>query len=163
LQEEADPVARIAAFGFPAQFGALRNRITRFIGSLFDASRSQVNVSLRGIYFSSGTQEGTPIDQVLGAIGRSFGSASQAHLSGTGNILFRHDLLAQVIFPESGWVSYHRAADRRAALARYGGLAAIALAAFAALGAFGLSFATNRSLIGFTRQAMAQHRDSADT
>ncbi|MDX8479742.1 type VI secretion system membrane subunit TssM [Mesorhizobium sp. VK24D] len=163
LQDEADPVARIAIFGFPAQFGALRTRVVRFVTSLFDASRSQVNVSLRGFYFSSGTQEGTPIDQVLGAIGRSFGSASQAHLSGTGKSFFLHDLLAKVIFPEAGWVSFDRAAERRAAFARYAGLAAIGLAACAALGVLGLSFTANRSLIDSTRQAMAQYRDSADS
>ncbi|MGX8009539.1 type VI secretion system membrane subunit TssM [Mesorhizobium sp. ORM8.1] len=163
LQEEADPVARIALFGFPAQFGALRTRIMQFIGSLFDASRSQVNVSLRGLYFSSGTQEGTPFDQVLGSIGRSFGGASQAHLSGTGKSFFLHDLLTNVIFPESGWVSFDRAAERRARLARFGGLAAIALAALAALGLLGLSFFANKSLIASTRQAMAQYRDSADS
>ncbi|ESY74148.1 type VI secretion protein [Mesorhizobium sp. LNHC221B00] len=163
LQEEADPVARIAIFGFPAQFGALRNRMTHFIASLFDASRSHVNVSLRGVYFSSGTQEGTPFDQVLGTIGRSFGSTSQAHLSGTGKSFFLHDLLTYVIFPESGWVSFDRVAERRARLARFGGLAAIALAAVAALGVLGLSFFANKSLIASTRQAMAQYRDSADS
>ncbi|WFP62586.1 type VI secretion system membrane subunit TssM [Mesorhizobium sp. WSM4904] len=163
LQDEADPVARIAIFGFPAQFGALRTRVVRFVTSLFDASRAQVNVSLRGLYFSSGTQEGTPIDQVLGAIGRSFGSASQAHLSGSGKSFFLHDLLAQVIFPEAGWVSFDRTAERRARLARFGGLAAIALAALAALGVLGLSFFANKSLIASTRQAMAQYRDSADS
>ncbi len=42
---------------------------------IFDPARSQVNVTLRGLYFSSGTQEGTPIDQLLGTIGRSFGSS----------------------------------------------------------------------------------------
>ncbi|RUV28067.1 type VI secretion protein IcmF/TssM N-terminal domain-containing protein, partial [Mesorhizobium sp. M7A.F.Ca.MR.148.00.0.0] len=45
LQEEADPVARISIFGFPAQFGALKEQITNFIASLFDPIRSQVNVS----------------------------------------------------------------------------------------------------------------------
>ena len=78
LQEEADPVARIAIFGFS---GATRRaerpdcRISS--NSVFEPTRNQVNVSLRGLYFSSGTQEGTPIDQVLGSIGRSFGSNSQ--------------------------------------------------------------------------------------
>lgn len=162
LQEETDPVARIAIFGFPAQVGALHSRITHFIDSLFDASRSQVNVSLRGLYFSSGTQEGTPFDQVLGAIGRSFGSTSQAHFSGTGKSFFLHDLLTHVIFPESGWVSFDRIAARRARLARFGGLAAIALAALAALGVLSLSFFANKSLIASTRLAMAQYRDSAD-
>ncbi|MDG4874029.1 type VI secretion system membrane subunit TssM [Mesorhizobium sp. WSM4935] len=163
LQEEPDPVARIALFGFPAQFGALKDRIMQFVGSLFDTSRSQVNVSLRGLYFSSGTQEGTPFDQVLGAIGRSFGSASQAHLSGSGKSFFLHDLLTKVIFPESGWVSFDRAAERRVRLARFGSLAAIALAAVAALGVLGLSFFANKQLIASTRQAMAHYRDSADS
>ncbi|RWE65905.1 type VI secretion system membrane subunit TssM [Mesorhizobium sp.] len=162
LQEEADPVARIAIFGFPAQFGALKGRIASFIASIFDPARSQVNVSLRGLYFSSGTQEGTPIDQVLGAIGRSFGSASRAHLSGTGKSFFLHDLLTDVIFAESGWVSYDKSAERRAAIARYGGLGAIALIAAAALGTLALSFTANRSLIASTTQAVSQYRETAD-
>ncbi|TIX47823.1 MAG: type VI secretion system membrane subunit TssM, partial [Mesorhizobium sp.] len=157
LQEEQDPVARISIFGFPAQFGALRGRVTGFVTSLFDISRSEVNVSLRGLYFSSGTQEGTPIDQVLGAIGRSFGSSSQAHLSGTGKSFFLHDVLADVIFAEAGWVSYDRTAERRAAIARYGGIGAIVLAAAIALGALGLSFTANRSLLAATTQAMSQY------
>ncbi|WP_192182787.1 type VI secretion system membrane subunit TssM [Mesorhizobium amorphae] len=162
LQEEADPVARIAIFGFPAQFAALRSRIAGFVTGIFDPARSQVNVTLRGLYFSSGTQEGTPIDQLLGTIGRSFGNASQAHLSGTGKSFFLHDLLTGVIFAESGWVSYDRAAERRAAIARYGGFGAIALTAAAVLGTLALSFAANRSLIGSTAQAISQYRQTAD-
>ncbi|CCV11971.1 type VI secretion system membrane subunit TssM [Mesorhizobium sp. STM 4661] len=162
LQEEADPVARITIFGFPAQFGALKGRITTFVASLFDPARSQVNVSLRGLYFSSGTQEGTPIDQVLGAIGRSFGSSSRAHLSGTGKSFFLHDLLTRVIFAEAGWVSYDKSAERRAAVARYGGVGIIALIAAVALGALAMSFTANRSLIAATTQAMNQYRETAD-
>ena len=162
LQEEADPATRISIFGFPAQFGALRGRVTSFVASLFDPTRSQVNVSLRGLYFSSGTQEGTPIDQVLGAIGRSFGSNSRPHLSGTGKSFFLHDLLTNVIFAESGWVSYDRSTERRAAIARYSGLGAIALIAAAVLGTLALSFAANRSLIASTTAAMGQYRETAD-
>ncbi|UVK44044.1 type VI secretion system membrane subunit TssM [Mesorhizobium sp. AR07] len=162
LQEEADPVTRISIFGFPAQFGALRGRIASFVTSLFDPTRSQVNVSLRGLYFSSGTQEGTPIDQVLGAIGRNFGGNSRPHLSGTGKSFFLHDLLTDVIFAESGWVSYDKSAARRAAIARFGGLGAIALIAAAVLGTLALSFAANRSLIASTTTAMGQYREAAD-
>ncbi|TGQ66163.1 type VI secretion system membrane subunit TssM [Mesorhizobium sp. M00.F.Ca.ET.186.01.1.1] len=162
LQEEADPGARISVFGFPAQFGALKSRVANFVASLFDPTRSQVNVSLRGLYFSSGTQEGTPIDQVLGAIGRSFGSQSSGHLSGTGKSFFLHDLLASVIFAESGWVSYDKSAVRRAAIARFAGLSAIALIAAAALGTLALSFTANRSLIASTSHAMGQYRETAD-
>ncbi|UVK38463.1 type VI secretion system membrane subunit TssM [Mesorhizobium sp. AR10] len=161
LQEEADPVARIAIFGFAAQLGALKGRIVHFLNSVFEPTRKQMNANLRGLYFSSGTQEGTPIDQLLGSIGRSFGSSAHAHLSGTGKSFFLHDLLSRVIFAESGWVSYDRAADGRAAIARYSGLAMIAAIAAAGLGALGLSFATNRSLIASTSQAVSQYRETA--
>ncbi|MBM2714679.1 type VI secretion system membrane subunit TssM [Mesorhizobium caraganae] len=161
LQAETDPVARIAIFGFAAQLGALKGRILHFLDGVFEPTRKQLNAPLRGLYFSSGTQEGTPIDQLLGSIGRSFGKNAQAHLSGTGKSFFLHDLLSRVIFAESGWVSYDRAADRRATIARYAGLAAIAAIAAAGLGVLGLSFTTNKSLIAATSQAAGQYRETA--
>lgn len=161
LQAEADPVARIAIFGFAAQLGALKGRIVNFLDGVFEPTRKQLNAPLRGLYFSSGTQEGTPIDQLLGSIGRSFGKNAQAHLSGTGKSFFLHDLLSRVIFAESGWVSYDRAADRRVAIARYAGLAAIAAIAAAGLGVLGLSFTTNKSLVAATSQAAGQYRETA--
>jgi type VI secretion system protein ImpL len=162
LHEEADPVARISIFGFPAQFSSLNERITDFLGRVFEPTRKQANASLRGLYFSSGTQEGTPIDQVLGSIGRSFGSSAQAHLSGTGKSFFLHDLLTKVIFAESGWVSHDRSAERRTAIVRYGSFAAIALVAATVLAALGLSFATNRALVASTDQTVEQYRVTAD-
>lgn len=161
LQAETDPVARIAIFGFAAQLGALKGRIVNFLDGVFEPTRKQLNAPLRGLYFSSGTQEGTPIDQLLGSIGRSFGKNAQAHLSGTGKSFFLHDLLSRVIFAESGWVSYDRAADRRVAIARYAGLVAIAAVAAAGLGVLGLSFTTNKSLVAATSQAAGQYRETA--
>ncbi|TRC93291.1 type VI secretion system membrane subunit TssM [Mesorhizobium sp. WSM4303] len=161
LQAETDPVARIAIFGFAAQLGALKGRIVHFLDGVFEPTRKQLNAPLRGLYFSSGTQEGTPIDQLLGSIGRSFGKNVQAHLSGTGKSFFLHDLLSRVIFSESGWVSYDKAADRRATIARYAGLAAIAAIAIAGLGVLGLSFTTNKSLVAATSQAVGQYRQTA--
>ena len=161
LQAETDPVARIAIFGFAAQLGALKGRIVHFLDGVFEPTRKQLNAPLRGLYFSSGTQEGTPIDQLLGSIGRSFGKNAQAHLSGTGKSFFLHDLLSRVIFAESGWVSYDKAADRRATIARCAGLAAIAAIAAAGLGVLGLSFTTNKSLIAATSQAAGQYRETA--
>jgi type VI secretion system protein ImpL len=163
LHEEADPIARIAIFGFPAQFATLKDRVADFLNRIFEPNRYQVNANLRGFYFSSGTQEGTPIDQVLGAIGRSFGSQTQtAHMSGTGRSFFLHDLLTKVIFAESGWVSRDMNAVRRAAVLRYGAVAALAIVAAGLLGAWGISFASNRTLIASTDNAVEQYRVNAD-
>src|SRR4029450_9570560 len=131
-------IPRIGIFGFPAQVAALRDRVAEFLNKIFEPTRYQTNANLRGFYFSSGTQEGTPIDQVLGAIGRSLAVESpHRHLSGRGKSFFLHDLLRNVICAESGWVSLDRNAVRRAALFRYGGVAAIAIASLALLGAWG--------------------------
>ena len=81
LQEEPDPTARIAIFGFPAQFAMLKEQVNDFLKQIFEPTRYQVNANLRGFYFSSGTQEGTPIDQVLGVMDRSFGAGAAAAAS----------------------------------------------------------------------------------
>ena len=120
LHEEPDGIARIAIFGFPAQVAALRDRIAEFLNRIFEPTRYQTNANLRGFYFSSGTQEGTPIDQVLGVMGRNLAVPDGGrHLSGRGKSFFLHDLLRNVIFSESGWVSLDRGAVRRAAVLRY--------------------------------------------
>lgn len=163
LHEEPDPIARIAIFGFPAQFAMLKDHVCGFLNRVFEPTRYQTNANLRGFYFSSGTQEGTPIDQVLGAIAQSTGGAlSQHHLSGKGRSYFLHDLLTKVVFAEAGWVSRDMAAVRRAALVRYGSFAAIGLVALGLLGAWGVSFANNRALITASDNAVEQYRVNAN-
>lgn len=163
LHEEADPIARIAIFGFPGQFATLRDRVAEFLNRIFEPSRYQANANLRGFYFSSGTQEGTPIDQVLGAMGRNFGSVGAAdHFSGTGKSFFLHDLLTKVIFAESGWVSFDRKAVRRAAMLRYGALGTVAAVCVAMLGLWGWSYVNNKRIIAATENTMAEYRVVAD-
>src|SRR5690606_23271399 len=54
------------------------------------------------------------------------------------------------------------AAVRRAAVLRYGAVGALALVAAGLLGAWGISFASNRSLIAATDNAVEQYRVNAD-
>jgi type VI secretion system protein ImpL len=161
MQEEPDAAARIAIFGFPPRFELLRQRVSDFLSGVFDPSEKRSAGNLRGFYFSSGTQEGTPIDQLLGAMGRTFGSVGSEHLSGKGRSFFLHDLLAKVIFAESGWVSYDPAGDRRALIGRYGVIAAAGAIAIFMLGALTASFVANRSLAVATEDTIAQYREAA--
>ncbi|MDW6026577.1 type VI secretion system membrane subunit TssM [Mesorhizobium sp. BAC0120] len=162
LHEEPDGIARIAIFGFPAQFAGLRDRVAEFLNRIFEPTRYQTNANLRGFYFSSGTQEGTPIDQVLGAIGRNLAVPQDSrHLSGRGKSFFLHDLLRNVIFSESGWVSLDKGAVRRAAILRYGTMAVIGVASLATLGAWGWSYASNKALIASVDAAIGDYRVAA--
>ncbi len=58
---------------FPLQFDALQRRLGFFIESLFKENPYQERPIFRGFYFTSGTQEGRPIDQVINAMLSGFG------------------------------------------------------------------------------------------
>ena len=75
--------------------------------SIGSSSRRDIRstATLRGFYFTSGTQEGTPLDAVIGALQRSYGVESRGgrrRHSGMGKSYFLHDLLAKVIFARGG-------------------------------------------------------------
>lgn len=74
LQDEPNPTTRAQIFGFPSQMATLKRTIVDFLTRIFEPTRYHANATLRGFYFTSGTQEGTPIDQLIGALSRSFGS-----------------------------------------------------------------------------------------
>ncbi len=163
LQEEPDPISRISIFGFPAQFASLKDPIASFMQRIFEPTRYQANANLRGIYFSSGTQEGTPIDRVLGAMDRSFGDTGvPRHYSGQGRSYFLHDLLRKVIFAEAGWVSRDMSAVRRAAIFWYGSLTVISIITLGAIGIWGWSYYQNRVLIAATENSINEYRIIAD-
>ena len=117
LQEEADPVARVRLFGFPSQMAALKQPIIDFLNQIFEPTRYHTNIALRGFYFTSGTQEGTPIDKAARGTDRRLRARGQAapRYSGRGKSFFLGDLLTKVIFGEAGWVSFNRSAQRRKA------------------------------------------------
>lgn len=162
LQEEPDGINRIAIFGFPGQVAMLKETLGDFMKGIFGHTRYKVNANLRGFYFSSGTQEGTPIDQVLGAMERNFGGAAGgALMGGKGKSFFLHDLLRKVIFAEAGWVSTDRRAVMRQRIIRYGAMACILIAMFTMLGLWGWSFYQNRQLIQTAQAAIADYELAA--
>ncbi|MDO5641732.1 MAG: type VI secretion system membrane subunit TssM [Paracoccus sp. (in: a-proteobacteria)] len=155
LSEEPDGISRIAIFGLPGQMTLLRDNVADFLRRVFEPTRYKTNAILRGFYFTSGTQEGTPIDQVLGAIQTGADGASMfqpAFTSGRGKSFFIHDLLKRVIIPEQGWVSHDRHAVRRTMVIRTVSLTAILVATLGTAGALGYSYWKNESLVN-TAQA----------
>ena len=146
MNEEPDTVARIAMFGFPGQLVLLQRNVSDFLRRVFQKS-NDLHAILRGFYFTSGTQEGTPIDQVLGAMSENQGGFQPSFMSGKGRSYFLHDLLKQVIFAERDWVGYDFKAMRRKAIFRTGVMGLISAAVIGAFGLFGYSFWQNASLI----------------
>lgn len=157
LQVEPDALNRIAIFGFPSQVAELKDSVSQFLAKIFEPTRYHANVNLRGFYFTSGTQEGTPIDQLLGAMESSFSTSASGFMSGKGKSFFLHDLMTKVIFSEAGWVSRDMKAVRRSAFLRYGALTAM-LAITAGLSAvWYLSYLENRGLVDRAMAAAASY------
>lgn len=149
MQAEKDAARRALIFDFPSQFRSVRDRTARFLSDTFKASRFRTPPLLRGVYFSSGTQEGTPIDRLLGIMGQAFGitsSATHAH-SGTGHSYFLTRLLRDVVFPEANLV-YLRPGQRPAMRGVYRlGAAAACLLAVLGIVLLLLAYQGNRQLV----------------
>ncbi|MFD0937863.1 type VI secretion system membrane subunit TssM, partial [Methylobacterium trifolii] len=163
LQDEVAPVSRVVLFGFPSQVAALRGHVVDFLGRVFEPSRFHVNATLRGFYFTSGTQEGTPIDQLIGALSRSFGSENvgAAAYSGRGKSFFLTDLLRKVVIGEAGWVSTNRVAMRRANVLRLAAYAGLALGSALLVGLWWTSFLRNEQLVTITNGLTGKYRADA--
>ncbi len=74
--EAANPESRPEILFFPLQFHALTERLASFVEILFRENPYHERPIFRGFYFTSGTQEGRPIDQVINAMLRGFGIAA---------------------------------------------------------------------------------------
>ncbi len=137
LQAEADPPRRERIYGFPNQFASLHAPVQEFVDQVFAPSPFEAEPMLRGVYFISGTQEGTPIDRVLGAVARRY-RLEQALLPSqraSGRSYFLEQVLSNVVLAEQGLAGTRRGWERRrqaAALGAYAVLGLLACATFAA-------------------------------
>jgi type VI secretion system protein ImpL len=122
VEEDGDPKRRARVFAFPQQMTALRETLTQFITGVFTSTRFEQRPMLRGVYFTSGTQEGTPIDRILGGLSRRFGMAAEGERpAGRGKAYFIERFLKDVLFAESGLAGVNRRFEMQAAAAQLGG------------------------------------------
>jgi len=103
LHEERDLQRRASIYRFPQQFHSMGDLVGEFLALAFGTQVNQKPLWLRGAYYSSGTQEGNPIDRVLVALARSFklDRAGIAGPGGTGKSYFLTRLLRDVVFSEA--------------------------------------------------------------
>lgn len=149
LQEERDLQRRAAIYRFPQQFRVAGPLVARFLDAAFGASWQGEAPLVRGVYFTSGTQEGSPIDRVLGTLARSFNLERkvQPPAPGTGKSFFLRRLLRDVVFTEAGLAGVDRREERRRRLAMAASIAAIGLATATLAGLWTVAYVQNRQLV----------------
>ena len=130
LEGERDVLRKSAIFAFPQEFAALQGVLADFLRQVFSGGGTVEAASrVRGVYFTSGTQEGTPIDRVMGALASSLGMGARggAIAPGRGKSFFLHRLLGDVVFAERGLGTHNPVAERRRRVLRFSAMGAMAL------------------------------------
>jgi type VI secretion system protein ImpL len=145
LHGERDRTRRAAILSFPQQLGALREITRQFVEGVFTGHQYGSPLLLRGAYFTSGTQEGTPIDRMMGAVARTFGlDASRLHVPGAqSRTFFVERLLKDVLFKESGFAGTDPKLERQKILLQAASYVGVLLVC--ALLVFGLASSYRRN------------------
>jgi type VI secretion system protein ImpL len=123
----------------------LRTRLARFIGEAFKSG--EASGTLRGFYFTSGVQEGAPLDRLLAGVADVYQTTAttQAH---SGRTYFLNRLLREVVFREAGLVQTGRAAREKQRKQLIGSLAAIGVATLIVIGLMAMNMLSDKSGAG---------------
>lgn len=101
LNDEVSPASMPVIYEFPAQVNALKKKLELFVDELFEESAFGETPTMRGVYFTSGTQEGAPADLLLDQLAEGLQLRPAVHSAGeTKNSYFVHDLLTKVVFED---------------------------------------------------------------
>ncbi len=144
LQQSQGKELKTGVLLFPEEFKRLKKGLSAFAGYSFQENPFQETPILRGIYFSSGRQEGTPYSHFLGALGLI---GERDVLPGTSNGLFLHDFFASVLPRDRGLFAPTTRALEWQAITRNLGLAAWVILGIAAAGVMSFSFVKNLATI----------------
>jgi type VI secretion system protein ImpL len=168
---ESDAQARAESYLFPQEFAALRPLLTDYLSTVFARSNFETQFAPRGIYFTSGTQEGLPFDRVMGELSRALhlprnGAERTKEEAGNGTSgawnsidkeapipaakgqsFFLKDMLTNVVFQEAGLAGSNRWWELRNRAVLWSGYALLlALLVFVSLLWF-TSYGNNKSYL----------------
>ena len=165
MEADTDVLRRAAIFAFPQQFGGIKGLLGGFLEQVFEGGGSlEERTLLRGIYFTSGTQEGSPIDRVLGTLARTFGVDTKAAsmAAARGKSFFLSRLLREVVFAEQGLVGENRQVAMARKRRRVLGLGAIGLVSVLVLAGWGFSFLRNKAYVAEVAARMPEVKAAVD-
>ena len=158
LLAEPDLERRGLIYALPQQFVGLKDVTRQILEAAFSSSSFKEKPLLRGVYFTSGTQEGMPFDRVMSALSRRFAVARAASASAAtqqGRSYFIETLFKDVIFNEAGLTGRNAKKERQLKLIQAFGLCALASVLVGATVAWSVSHGNNLGYLGEVRDGVA--------
>ncbi|MDO5756833.1 MAG: type VI secretion system membrane subunit TssM [Rhodobacterales bacterium] len=158
IAEDVPLEARADIFRFPGQLAQLTGPLKVLIEAVFGESRYEESPWMRGLYFTSATQEGSPIDRLVAGIAGAVGlpapvPARRAY--GTTRSFFLRGLLTDLIFPEAGLGQFDPRAEERRRWVWRGTLAGAAMAVMILATLFLFSFLRYNGALGEQERQLA--------
>ena len=151
IQEELDIQRRSLILDFPQQMAMLKPAMIAFLKDTFGTSRFEETAALlRGVYFTSGTQEGTPIDRIMGIMASTYGLDRQKMpvFSGQGKSFFITRLLKEVVFPEAELAGADPRVERRRRWLQLAAYACLLALTTGIIAVWSVSYVRNKRAIG---------------
>ena len=142
---------------FPKQLEVLKANMAYFVEQLFEENVFQETPAIRGVYFTSGTQEGRPIDRVMHRMAEAFGIQSAIPTSQVTEpkSYFLRDVFRNVIFKDADLAVRSESELRRQRRVRYIFAAAMLLIALLLLTFPVYAWMQNRALLNDTEASLA--------
>ncbi|MCG5240216.1 type VI secretion system membrane subunit TssM [Azospirillum doebereinerae] len=157
VHAESDIQRRSLDTLFPAQIAALKPALTDLLGVIFEPNRYESSPLLRGVYLTSGTQDGQPVDRLNELVAGSFGLDRPVLPAGSGGrSFFLTRTLRDVVFAEAGLVGLDGGMERRRRLLRGGAMLAMLLVGLGLAGFWANSFTNNAALVAGVDAAAAK-------
>ena len=102
VHDERRVEARFSIVEFPQQLATLRQPLTDLVTNVFAENVYQDAPLMRGVYFTSGTQEGRPIDRIMKSMAEAFGVPARAAAVAVSKpkSYFLRDFFTEVVFPD---------------------------------------------------------------
>lgn len=149
VHQERDIQRRTKIQLFPQELANLKSSIESFLRQTFSSSRYHDMPYLRGVYFSSGTQDGTPIDRMMTSISQNYGMNPSAVQSapGQGKSYFISRLFKELIFSESELVGTNKKTEKIYRWGRKSAYITLLGMFFGSLAAWTGSIASNQLLL----------------
>ena len=147
--------ARGRIYRFPLEFAGMKRNLAQLLTQIFAENTYQGTPLFRGVYFTSGTQEGKPLELLLARMMSICGlsaSVPDRAPSVVPKSYFLHDVFANVVFPDKGLaVRSEGELDRQRWMRLAIGAAAVSFAAILLVPSIS-SFVANRAFLLDTKQ-----------
>lgn len=161
MSEERSVEGREKIYAFPQYFEPMRDALAMFVGELFAENIYNESPIMRGCYFTSGTQEGRPIDRIMNSMAEAFGVQPRMQMGYQpqhveAKSYFLGQLFTKVIFPDRYLAGRSAARIRKSKLVGHGVGAGLMVTAGGMAVLPVMSFQDNRELLEETEGAVAK-------